>query len=104
MTEVTENYNRSLSSYDQLESQVNNVVAGKSPNSLDLSKVFKSPWIYLGIFSILFLIILWVWSPGFLKNEENKTKWWLMLVIVGILTVISTGLVWYFFLRKKPEE
>jgi len=104
MSEVTENYNRSLSSYDHLESQVNNVVAGKSPNSLNLSQMFKNPWIYLAIFSILFLIILWVWSPGFLKSEDNKTKWWLMLLIVGILTIISTGLVWYFFLRKKVDE
>ena len=51
MSEVTENYNRSLSSYDHLESQVNNVVAGKSPNSLNLSQMFKNPWIYLAIFS-----------------------------------------------------
>ena len=104
MSEVTKNYNRSLSSYDHLESQVNNVVADKSPTSLNLTKMLKNPWIYVGVFSILFLSILWVWSPGFLQNEENKTKWWLLLTVAGVLTVISTGIVWYFFLRKKSED
>ena len=55
MSEVTKNYNRSLSSYDHLESQVNNVVADKSPTSLNLTKMLKNPWIYVGVFSILFL-------------------------------------------------
>ena len=58
------------------QSQVNNVVADKSPTSLNLTKLLKNPWIYVGVFSILFLSILWVWSPGLLQNEEHKTKWW----------------------------
>ena len=58
MSEVTKNYNRSLSSYDHLESQVNNVVADKSPTSLNLTKMLKNAWIYVGVFYILFKTIV----------------------------------------------
>ena len=86
--------------FDTLESQVNNVVAGKPPSSMDFSKLIRNPWVYGTALFVIFLLILWTWSPGFLKNDDEKTKVWLLLLIAGLLSVISGGLIW-FFTRKK---
>ena len=59
-----------ISHYDNLDSQVNNIVSGKSPTSFNFSKLLKNPWVYLGTIFLIFLIILWVWSPSFLHNSK----------------------------------
>ena len=81
----------------------NNVIAGKPPNSFDFQKILKNPLVYLGATFLIFLIILWFWSPGFMKDDEEKTKLWLLLVITTSLSLASTGAIWWFFLKKKSD-
>ena len=101
MTTQQDPYLDGINNYDALEHQVNNVIAGKAPNSFDFQKILKNPLVYLGATFLIFLIILWFWSPGFMKDDEEKTKLWLLLVITTSLSLASTGAIWWFFLKKK---
>ena len=95
-----DSYSIGIANYDNLDSQVNNIVSGKSPKSFNFSKLLKNPWVYLGTIFLIFLIILWVWSPSFLHNDNGKIKIWLILLITSILSLLITGLLWFFWLRK----
>jgi len=104
MTTQQDPYMDGMNNYDELEHQVNNVIAGKAPNSFDFQKILKNPLVYLGVTFLIFLIILWFWSPGFIKDDEDNTKIWLILVITASLSLASTGAIWWFFLRGKSSS
>jgi len=94
-------YLNGLSHFDDLESQVNNVISGKAPNSIDFKKILKNPMVYLIGCFVIFMTILWVWSPGWLKQDDSKNiKIWLVILISIILSGISSGALWFFWLRK----
>ena len=97
-------YLNGISHYDDLESQVNNVIAGKAPNSFDFKKMLKNPLVYLTAIFVIFMVILWVWSPGFIKDENGSTKIVLLLLIPAILAALSAGALWFFWLRKIHVE
>ena len=48
MTTQQDAYLDGMNNYDELEHQVNNVIAGKAPNSFDFQKILKNPLVYLG--------------------------------------------------------
>ena len=99
----TDIFARSLHSFDGLNSQVSNVVAGQEPKQINIMNWLKRPYIYgPGIF-IIILIILWMLDLSFLKDQETKkTKTWLLVVIAGsIALAASIGL--FFFLRSRQN-
>ena len=100
---MSDPYLDGLKHYDDLETQVNNVVSGKSPNSIDISKFLKNPLVYLGGIFLILVIILYSWSPGFLQDDKHYTKWGLLLGISLFISMISSGLIWWFLLRPKSE-
>jgi hypothetical protein len=97
-------YLNGISHYDELGTQVNNVIAGKAPNSFDFKKMLKNPLVYLTAIFVIFMVILWVWSPGFVKDEKGATKIMLLLIISAIVAVLSSGALWFFWLRKIHVE
>ena len=100
---MSDPYLDGLKHYDDLESQVNNVVSGKNPNSIDFSKFLKNPLVYLGGIFLILVIILYSWSPGFLQDDKHYTKWGLLLGISSGVALVGTGLIWWFMLRPKSE-
>lgn len=97
-------YLNGISRYDDLESQVNNVIAGKAPNSFDFKKMLKNPLVYLAVIFVVFLVAIWVWSPSFVKGEKGSTKIGLLLLIPAIIAIVGSGALWVFWLRKIPSE
>lgn len=100
---MSDPYLDGLKHYDDLETQVNNVVSGKNPNSIDFGKLLKNPLIYLGGIFLIFVITLYSWSPEFLQDEKHYTKWGSLLGISLVISLIGTGLIWWFMLRPKLE-
>ena len=90
--------------FDNLESQVNNVVSGKAPSSIDFNKLIRKPWVYGTALFIVFLLIIWFWSPGFIKDDEGHNKTWLLLGIPFVLAAVSSGLLWFFVFREKSPS
>ena len=97
-------YSKSLHNFDGLNSQVNNVVAGKEPTQMNIMKWLKRPYIYGPAIFIVVLIILWFLDFGFLKDQETKkTKTWLLLLIAGVVALAASVGIFFFLRSRQPQ-
>lgn len=102
MSTEVDSYAKSLHDYKNLEFQVNNVVSGKAPDSLDIAKILTRPMVYIPALFLVTLIALWLLNPGFVRNEKKKLKIGL-LVIISIIVSGGLSLGLFFWLRRKKK-